>query len=394
MAAWIILTASLILGQIAKFPQGAQGGLTALDLGLVALNLFALAKLKLKLKKPPLWLTAALIFILIALISLLLTPLNLTTGQYFNSFAYTLRFANFILFGWVILSGAFPQILKNTNKILLFSGIGLSILGLLQLIFIPNLMFISDEGWDPHFFRTVSTLLDPNFTGAYLALTMMVLVTTAGRMFPKKLRVLLFTIVYLAFVTTFSRSSALLLISAFSTLALLKRSIKLFLFGLILFAGFFLVFNTYQKTVAEPRNIDRQQSAQARFDTWQQGLEMFQKSPVLGVGFNAYRYALGQYNLAPPGFLESRGSSTNDSSLLYILATTGILGAVAYLGFLLLAAKQAFAHKREWGLIYLAALAGLLPNSFFVNSLFYPWFLLWIILAAVKASETGFEEAK
>ncbi len=357
-----------------------------MDITVVILVLISLLKLKFRLKKPPIWLLAALVFIATATLSLILSPLNLNLTQYLQSFAYTLRLLAYLLLGWVIYSGALADIRKNAVKILTFSGLGFAVLGLIQLIFLPNLGFLQSQGWDPHFFRTASTLLDPNFTGAYLVLTMLFFVTVASKIFPKKLLLLSFTITYLAFVTTFSRSSALLLIVSFSSLAFLKRSIKLFLLGLSLFIGFFLVFNTYQKSVALPRNIDRDHSAEARLDTWQQGFEVFQKSPILGVGFNAYRYALDQYDLSPSEFLQSRGSSTNDSSLLYVLATTGIVGFIAYLGFLGLLVRYAFSSKEEWGIILIASLAGLLPNSFFINSLFYPWIFLWIILAAVKAS--------
>lgn len=387
MAGWIILTLSLVLGQVIKLPPGIQGGATILDLTLITFSVIALVKLRFKLKRPPKWLIAALIFTSIAFLSLVLSPLTLTPNQYLQSFAYPARFAIYILFGWTLLSGVYPKILEDANKIFLLSGVGLAALGLLQLVFIPDLMFLANEGWDPHFFRTVSTLLDPNFTGVYLALTLVIIASQTNKLLPKKIFLLLFTVTYLAFITTFSRSSALAFIFAFSAMAFLKKSPKLFLFGVVLFAGFFLVFNTYQKSVAKPRNIDRQQSAQARFDTWQQGFEMFQKSPILGVGFNTYRFALDQYGLGTSGFIQSRGSSTNDSSLLYVLATTGILGIISYLGFLGLVFRQALLSKNDWGIVLAASITGLLVNSFFVNSLFYPWIIFWIILTAVKASK-------
>ncbi len=383
MATWILVF-SLITGQIIKIPGGTGGGLTVLDITIIFLNIVALFSLKFKLKKPPLWLFSAFIFLFFASLSLLFTPLNLTITQYLTSFTYTLRIANFFLFGWVILSGSFPKILENAGKILIFSGIGMAFSGLFQLIFLPDLSFLAREGWDPHFFRTASTLLDPNFTGGYLALTLILLATSLGKLLPQKLLISFFVVVYIAFVTTFSRSAALFFIISFSTLSYLKKSLKLFILGFILFTGFFFIFNTYQKTIAAPRNIDRESSAQARIDTWQQGIEIFKRSPILGVGFNSYRFALEQYELTPSEFLQSRGSSTNDSSLLYILATTGILGFLSYIVFLTLAAKQAVKSKSTWGLMFVAGLSGLIFNSFFVNSLFYPWFLFWLILTAVK----------
>lgn len=160
--------------------------------------------------------------------------------------------------------------------------------------------------------------------------------------------------------------------------SLLKKSKKIFAATIILFVVLMLGFQLYTQLIAKPKGIDRKQSASYRIDTWQDGLSIFQKSPFLGVGFNTYKYALREYKLADEQFLESRGSSTNDSSLLYVLATTGIIGFSIYILFLISILKISIKNNY----LVVAALSGLIIHSFFANSLFFPFILIWILLKA------------
>lgn len=163
-------------------------------------------------------------------------------------------------------------------------------------------------------------------------------------------------------------------------MSFLKKSKILFLASIFLFLGLMLGFQIYTQMVAQPRNIDRAKSATSRLSTWQQGLHLFQKFPILGVGFNAYRYGLKEYNLGDEQFLKSHGSSSNDSSLLYVAATTGIIGLLSFLYFL---CSLVYTNYSQYRIIILPALLGLLIHSFFANSLFYPPILLWILLISV-----------
>lgn len=357
-----ILTSAIVAGQLIKFPLGG-GGPTLLDLTVLFLCLLGIVKLKIHLKKPPLYIKAGLAFIFVALLSLVLTPLKLTMPEYLISSLYIVRFFIFILLGWLIYSGAFSNLAKNSLNILSISGIALAVLGLIQLMVLPDLRFLEQFGWDPHYFRTVSTFLDPNFLGAYLVLTL-ILIHKSKKWF--------FAIVYLALLTTFSRGAYLAFFTSFLSLAFLNKSLKLGVITIILFLGLMAGFFTYQHLVAGPRGINRAESAEFRFSTWQQGWQLFQNHPILGAGFNTYRYALREYHLGDETFLQTHGSSTNDSSLLYVAATTGIIGTLSFLFFL-------FSLIKTNPLLF-AALPGLLAQSFFTNNLFYPPILAWLIL--------------
>jgi len=357
-----------------------NGGVNLLDVTVIILCTVGLFQTKLHFKKPPQFITLALFFILIALLSLLLTPLHLTAAEYLTSLFYTARFSLYILLGWLIFSRALKAIGQNISHVLLFSGVGLAILGLLQFIFLPDLRFLTTQGWDPHFFRTASTFLDPNFLGAYLVLTFLLLTHT--RCVPDRhIRNMALIIVYIALLTTFSRGTYLAFLTSFLTLSFLQKSLKLAIITIVLFALLLLGFTTYQRLVAQVRGIDRTQSAEFRLNSWQQGWQLFSSHPILGVGFNTYRYALQKYNLGDEQFLKSHGSSTNDSSLLYVAATTGIIGLVSYIFFL----GSIFVTGIKIYPPLVAGLLGLSAQSFFANTLFYPFLLIWIILMATKS---------
>lgn len=373
-----ILALSILTGQLVKVPL-ESGGITLIDIVVIILCLGGLLQTRLKFKKLLLFVISALFFILIALLSLIFTPLHLTIPGYMMSLFYTIRFAGYFLLGWLILSKAFPNLKENLRQILSLSGIGLAVLGLLQFILLPDLTFLTKWGWDPHFFRTVSTFLDPNFAGAYFVLTLIILSASQRDKEKTDLLRLFFVVTYIALLTTFSRSSYLMFLVSGLTLSFLKKSKNMAISVTFLFIVLMAAFLLYGKIIAQPRNINRTQSASSRVNTWQQGFEVFKHSKILGVGFNSYRYAIKEYHLGDPKFLKSHGSSSNDSSLLFVLATTGILGFAAYCVFLF------SLIKKSWGknLFLISGLSGLIVHSFFSNSLFYPPILFWIILMAV-----------
>lgn len=368
----LILILAIISGQLIKLPLPVLGGVTMLDIVVFAFCLLGLTKIWFKFKKPPLFIFGGLMFIFIAILSLLLTPLNLIPLEFVTSFLYTVRFAIYIFFGLLIFSGAFPFL--NKKQILIASGVGLAILGLIQFIFLPDLRFLANIDLDPHFYRTVSTFLDPNFAGAYFVLTLILIVNEYMTLTLKSYKKnLLFLTIYLALLTTFSRSSYLMFLVSFLISSFLRKSVKMAFLTIVLFIFLIISFRISTQIVNRVISLDRNQTASYRLSTWQQGLKIFSRNPVLGVGFNAYNFALRHYRLGNEQFLRGKGSTTNDSSLLYILSTTGALGLLAYSLFI-------FGMIKISKINMAPIIFGLLTHSFFVNSLFYPFTIVWLIL--------------
>lgn len=379
-----ILAFAISAGQTVKITFGT-GGISSLDITIVLMCFWGLIKTKLILQKPPTQILSAMIFITIATISLIFSPLPLTKTESIISFSYSIRLFLYILFGWMLFSNAFGDLKKNISKVFLLSGIAFSFVGILQFIFYPNLDFLAILGWDPHYFRTVSTFFDPNFAGAFIVLTLLLISKEIYESKPldKKLNSVFFIVSFLALLTTFSRSSYLMFLVSGLSYSFLKKSKVLSLVTLILFLSLMLGFQTYSQAIAKPRNIDRGQSASFRLSTWQQGINLFQKSPILGVGFNAYRYGVKEYDLGDNQFIQSHGSSSNDSSLLSVLSTTGIIGLGAFIFFL----GSLFKSTSHESLILKAAILGLLIHSIFANSLFYPPIIAWLLFISISSKK-------
>ncbi|MDO8638446.1 MAG: O-antigen ligase family protein [Candidatus Daviesbacteria bacterium] len=378
---WTVVLA-ISIGQLIKIPFG-EGGVTILDLLVGCLALMNLGSWLLVHPKPTfdknLINLASLGFILVAVISLIFSPIQLTSSERLIAASYIIRLGAFFSLLW------FPnKLLSNLaiEKILIFSGVIIATLGLLQLVAFPDLQFLAAINFDPHYLRTVSSLLDPNFTGAFLSLTAVIL---WPKLFTKKILLadlLIFGLIYITLLTTFSRGGYLAFGAGLLTISILQKSPKQFILSVILTGILLFSFKQYNGIVAVPRKIDRGQSAAARLDTWQQGFDIFGKYPILGVGFNTYRFALRDLHLADEQFLEKRGASTNDSSLLYVASTTGVIGLGFYLAFLMGILKLGWRLKKSHtrGVILIGGLAALLAQSFFANTLFYPFLLIWLIL--------------
>ncbi len=365
----ILLLFGISIGQVVRFQ------VPILDITILLLVFLGLYRLKFKLKKPPLWLIFGVIFSATSLFSLIITPLHLNFDSYLSSSFYTFRFLLYLFLGWIIYLGALSNLHQKSQKLLMFSGIILSTLGSLQLLVFPDLQFLQSSGWDPHYLRMVSTFLDPNFLACFLILIMIISLSNIHNFKKDLLPLVSFTFSFLAVFTTFSRSAAIMFFVVFLTFSLLKKSIKLLIITFLLTAILFAGYQGYEEFVSKPRLINRQQSANYRIGSWQTGIKIWQRSPIFGIGFNAYKYALKEYNLAPKEFIKSHAGSSNDSSLIFVLSTTGIIGLILYFLFLF-----SLLYKSTNIKIMFPGLAGLLVNSLFINSLFYAWILLWLIL--------------
>jgi len=128
----------------------------------------------------------------------------------------------------------------------------------------------------------------------------------------------------------------------------------------------------------------------ARIESMEKGLVIFRENPAIGVGFNGYRYE--QYRR---GFLQSKDWQRNhagggvENSYIFLLATTGVLGLVAYLFLLFSVIHQAFKKRKKsiFSIVVLSSVIGLMVNAFFINSFFYSFILVWLwTLFAVNES--------
>lgn len=283
----------------------------------------------LKVFRPVLWFGFA------GLVSLIFTGFK-PGGEYLVRFlAYSLLF-NF----------------KIDKRYLLFFSSAVAGFGWLQYLLVPDTRFLLALNWDDHYYRLISTLFDPNFTGIILVLGLVLTYFSYPRSWP------LYLLHLTALLLTYSRSSYLALFASIMAVAIFKKQFKIIL--LIFLFTFFLFF--LPRPGGEGVKLERLFSIEQRFDSYGEGIRLWLKSPVFGLGFNTLRYYRGDS--------DSHAAAGLDSSLLFVLTTTGVVGFLAYLNLL----------KSLWkkNLLLRVSLAALLVHSLFVNSLFYAFTMIWL----------------
>jgi O-antigen ligase len=270
---------------------------------------------------------------------------------------------------WVLYAALYVLVLqkyvapKLWLKGLYAVGVGLGLIGLVQFFLYPDLRNLMYLGWDPHYYRLFSTLLDPNFMGIILVFTLLL----GFGIFTKKNRMVVIAgqlVSFVALLLTYSRSSFLALGAAIVVYAVIQKRWKLF----IILAAFACLLFIFPKIPGDTLKLTRLDSSLARVGNWQESLQLIAKAPVFGYGFNTLRY------LSPAaGDIVSKAAAGLDSSILFILATTGIVGLIAY-GYLIFSILRI----SRTSMVCLSSFAALGVHSLFVNSAFYPWVMIWI----------------
>ena len=131
-----------------------------------------------------------------------------------------------------------------------------------------------------------------------------------------------------------------------------------------------------RKDGGNPLTIDV--TAQKRVESWSNILSLSGGNLFFGTGFNTLRFVQFEEGLITNSEEHSAGGS--DSSLLTILATTGIFGLLAFIWLMASAvfvSLKIFKNKdidfnSALGLGIIGGLASLFIHSQFVNSLLYP----------------------
>lgn len=326
-----------------------------------------------------------ILFPIIGFISLVSNLTWLHPTEFLVSFLYLLRWIAYVFLAMGLLSLQ-PKYKKFITTVMLVDGALIVLFGYLQYAFYSDLKNLYYLGWDEHMYRMFSVFLDPNFAGAFFVLYF---IFVLGRLLPsisakQKKQVIIYSLVLIATLgaifLTYSRSALLMFIVSFSTFFILINR-KKFIFvalGIIVFfivsiSPFFYIENT---------NLFRTASSEARLQTAGNAIKLIQDHPILGVGFNAYRYAQIKYGFrdANPKYM-SHADAGADNSFLFVFATTGIVGLIFYLGIWFSILKKAFRDKKNIAsVVVISSIAGLFVNALFINSLFYAPLLLWMVL--------------
>lgn len=375
---FILFFISLALGHLVAIPISLTAVLYLHDVLLILILLVSSVRLIVH-RKNIFWPSLTkpiLLFMSVGGISLLVNSSRFTQPELITSSLYLFRWVAYgVLYGVVVSGKLDPRFFVCG---LYGAGLVITLLGIAQFFFYPDLRNLYYLGWDPHYQRLFSTLLDPNFSGLLFVLMFF----HTSFVFSQKQNVwrfLCFAVIISALLLTFSRSSYLAFAISLITFGILLKKLKGIVFILVLFIGMILLL----PKSGEGQNLIRTASSFARIENWKEGWGLFMNHPLFGNGFNTLRYVrmtTAQY--VPSGeIITSRSLSGIDNSLLFVLATTGVVGFVAYAWIgkkmIILATKL---KKEDFVIksIYLSMLTAVFVHSLFTNSLFYPWVVIWL----------------
>lgn len=323
--------------------------ISALDIVVFSMTLLAWPK---AIKQFNHLITPIFVFFIVGLISLIFAiPVYGLTAVGVGSM-YLLRWVLYSLFFASII-----QLIKSKQIVYILYSISIitAILSLAQYVIFPDIRSLAVAEWDPHYFRVVGTFLDPGFTGLILVFTLI--------FFTLRRNKFLWVLAYIPFALTYSRSSYAAFLASMAYIAWKIKGWKFFLGILILFTVTIAILP--RAPDGEGVKLERTNSIQARIDSWTTAWKIFTQHPILGIGFNTYRYAQG-------ASLKSHAGAGSDSSLLFVAATTGLVGLIVYLWYL--------SRLRTINYELQATLVAVLVHSIFLNSLFYPAVMVWIAL--------------
>jgi O-antigen ligase len=327
------------------------------------------------------------LFSLIALISLALNFLNLKLDAWLISFSYLLRWVAYASLYFIVKEFDIKFKFK-TSYVLLASGFFVVLIGFIQYFLYPNLRNLYYLGWDEHLYRLFSSFLDPNFAGSFFAIYFLFAISFISGFLKKRNWVRFLTVSLAALLAlcalylTYSRSALIMLaVSVVVYLYLINKKKFILLILLLVFSLIFVLPKSFQ---TEGTNFLRAASSEARVQTAKEALTIIQKNPIYGVGFNAYRFAQNRLGLNGPNWEVSHGAAGTDNSFLFVLATTGVVGLVAFLWLIYKMFRLGITNlkKNKYSIVLLSVIAGLIFNSLFVNSFFYVLILEWVWILA------------
>jgi len=428
-----------VVGELLRVPAGPAGNVLISDifipffLTIFAIKFFCTPNTN-KFVSPPLtW--PVLLFVSASILSLIHSLTFLSASETISGSFYLIRFIEYALvyFSAYLIIKNHRQPAKIAKKLftsVIISALLLAIAGFVQLIIYPDLGNLQELGWDPHINRLVSTWLDPNFLGGFLAFIITIL--TSLFLHYKNLRfkglfMVLITMLGMALFLTYSRSAYLALAVGLFIVGILKSRTTLVIFLILFLIGISISDRARQRvselaqrviSVITVRAENPDPTARLRIQSWHQATSLIYKRPFFGSGYNTLRFV--NYN---EGFVENTGihsASGSDSSLLTILATTGIIGFMPFITIYILLIIGAFKNwsalekKRKseykphiqnkppqnefetgFSLGITGAIFSLLTHSFFVNSLLFPQILVFFwICSAISENLTRLKSPK
>jgi hypothetical protein len=279
------------------------------------------------------------------------------------------------------------EIKERLRCITLGVGIGWAWFGFLQYFWMPDTRVLRFLGWDDHYYRLVSTLFDPGFTGILLVLALWYAASLIwkrgieGGKWPVVMKAIQIGVIFFigsAVLLTYSRSSYLAFgISAITLMVYFvwqksfKQAVAIFVGSSIFLSALFFL----PSPGGEGVKLNRTASGDARVNVIQYGLQQLQ----------GYEWVVGE-GIFSPSALPSQTpdypdhSNVADSWVMFFLQGTGVVGLVLFSA---LALKYLL---RAWGISPWLGASGvaLLVHGLLNASLIYPLVVLYFGMLVIS----------
>lgn len=267
---------------------------------------------------------------------------------------YLFRLAAYFYFSILVFNSQISNLLL---KSLLSLSLVSALAGWIQYFWIPDLTTFTIWGWDDHLYRMAGTFLDPGFLGIILVLGAILAL--------HKKYYLAFGFLAFSILFTYSRASYLALIVP---LFFMFKKLKYYLLFVICLL---IIGISLPRVAGEGVRLERTASINQRFENYSQTFEIFKNNPLFGVGFN-------NICLAKNSDFSSHSCSGADSSLLFLLATTGVIGFISF-AYMVYRIWYVVRQYTTYNILYTSFFA-IMIHSLFTNSLFYPWVMGWMAI--------------
>ncbi len=365
----------LTLGEFGQIPFGSPVSVGLIDIGVAAtLGLLLVWQVgitrKIVWQKWMGWLVG---WWAISLLSIIFS------GQWIGVLHW-LRMVAYTCLVWLGMSLISTQVIKFETLIKWIVRIGMILLiaGVGQLIFLPDFTMLRDFGYDPHRFRLASTFLDPNFCGLVL-LSIGWWSFWMSRQLKNRFYLMVSIALFIGVIMTLSRTAYLAgLISAILIGWRLWR--WKVIVGVLVALVIGLMIPSVQVRLIGAFKMDV--SASERLESWRNGVIVWQQSPILGVGYGNLRSAMTELNLRKSYSADGGNAGAGlDSSLLVVLASTGLVGVSVFLMWWIMMWRQLLlaGDKGYWLIsLWISWIVG----GQFINAWFYPSLMLIFYLIA------------
>ena len=364
----VVALSLFLLGQVGRLSFNQQEvNIYLYEIPYFLWIIFLLWEKKNKYKLPK----SVIIFLSVLIATFLFGIFSVSAYQNIVSFMYLIRVSLYLIgFGLTVVHFTQKEISAIYLKIFLTL---LGVVGFVQYFFYSNLRNLQYLGWDPHLSRVFGQFLDTSVAGAIYGL-ILIFILYNQKLFPKVTKYI-FAAGYL-FLGLFTYSRGYLasaFISAISYSVAVKKNIKIALVTIVILTAFGVL---APKPFGEGVNLLRTSTIESRMADYNQGLKIWNKSPVVGVGYNRIRYfksVVGEELRRA-----SHAGASFHSTYLIVLVTAGVVGLGAFVYWLWTVAK--ISNFAMISVLFLGV------YSLFDNILLHPFILfLWPVLIGVTS---------